>query len=187
MTCLEKFLKDHPEYEHRPEAVINDFCPNGETSGIDIPDPDYCEFDETACAKCWSRECPVPEPTTPPSRTAAPVRNSPPVPFGTSRKAKAGVICCRWMWYLICTALISAPKTLPPLSLTGSTASPPPAKFPTCSTPWATSSPVPLTVGQTCCWKCPCTLKKVQKNTVKTTGRRVSPSSAISTAPSAIT
>ena len=65
MTCLEKFLKDHPEYEHRPEAVINDFCPNGETSGIDIPDPDYCEFDETACAKCWSRECPVPEPTNP--------------------------------------------------------------------------------------------------------------------------
>lgn len=65
MTCLEKFLKDHPEYEHRPETVINDFCPNGETSGIDIPDPDYCEFDDTACAKCWSRECPVPEPTTP--------------------------------------------------------------------------------------------------------------------------
>lgn len=66
MTCLEKFVKDHPKYEGRESFVIESYCPNGETAGIPIAEPEFCEGDGSPlCTKCWNRQVPGTESTTP--------------------------------------------------------------------------------------------------------------------------
>lgn len=58
MTCIEKYLKDHPG--RNASDVIEDNCPNI-SGGIDIPDPEYCDpYSSTECERCWNREVPCP-------------------------------------------------------------------------------------------------------------------------------
>lgn len=55
MTCIEKYMKEHPlESERR---VIKTRCPM-RSGGIDIGYPDNCTADYSICAACWGREVP---------------------------------------------------------------------------------------------------------------------------------
>ena len=61
MTCLEKWKQTHPD---EPGDIVEDSCPN--LCGIPITDPDYCAGgNNRECERCWNREIPDTEPTTP--------------------------------------------------------------------------------------------------------------------------
>lgn len=56
MTCLEKYLLEHPDTNI--DDLIESCCPNI-TGGIDIPDPKYCSpGNNEFCTMCWKREIP---------------------------------------------------------------------------------------------------------------------------------
>ena len=60
MTCIEKYLLEHPCYT--ADAIIEERCP-----GWDYPvdTPNYCDECDDDCVRCWHREIPGTEPTTP--------------------------------------------------------------------------------------------------------------------------
>lgn len=61
MTCLEKWKQTNPD---EPGDIVEDSCPN--LCGIPITDPDYCAGgNNRECERCWNREIPDTEPTTP--------------------------------------------------------------------------------------------------------------------------
>lgn len=64
MTCLEKYLQDHPDAD--PKDVIRDVCPHWHSS-ISLPIPDDCDEDGGACTKCWNRQIPGTEPDPTPA------------------------------------------------------------------------------------------------------------------------
>lgn len=57
MTCLEKYLQEHPD--HCAANIIRQFCPNM-GGGIPIEDMKDCDIDQTIeiCERCWNRQIP---------------------------------------------------------------------------------------------------------------------------------
>ena len=56
MTCKEKLIKDHPEWnEDKINEVVRADCPE---YYMNIGDPDWCTPFTDACKKCWNREFP---------------------------------------------------------------------------------------------------------------------------------
>lgn len=57
MTCLEKYLQEHPDKS--ADFVTSRYCPHN-SGGIDIDEPEYCDSGKTesSCAQCWNRQIP---------------------------------------------------------------------------------------------------------------------------------
>lgn len=65
MTCLEKYMMEHPEKD--PDKLIRWRCPH-DSGGTDIPQPYYCNpRDVSTCGLCWGREVPDNEPDPTPT------------------------------------------------------------------------------------------------------------------------
>jgi hypothetical protein len=57
MTCLEKYLQDHPKVDGG--YVIDNLCPHWDECGSLLPAPDPCEDGEDyPCCECWNRQIP---------------------------------------------------------------------------------------------------------------------------------
>lgn len=56
MTCLEKYMSEHPDVPK--ERILSQYCPNGSGAMYEMDDPEYCpqENGTPACVKCWNRE-----------------------------------------------------------------------------------------------------------------------------------
>lgn len=62
MTCIEKFILEHPKAD--PEWVMDNYCPNY-CGGIDIEDPEDCAAGGPGCVRCWNRQLPNTEAVKP--------------------------------------------------------------------------------------------------------------------------
>ena len=62
MTCREKLKMEHPEFLNKALLGGCDGCPCD--YGY-LDDPEQCAATEEYCTKCWDREIPGTEPTTP--------------------------------------------------------------------------------------------------------------------------
>ena len=66
MTCLEKFLLEHPDHKGHELLVIEELCPNGSTAQINIEDHPKCDpHTGKYCCACWNRQAPGTETASP--------------------------------------------------------------------------------------------------------------------------
>lgn len=61
MTCLEKYLQDHPD--KGPDDVISHMCHHWYECGGLLDIPKYCDTRDDDCIMRWTREIPGTEPT----------------------------------------------------------------------------------------------------------------------------
>lgn len=56
MTCLEKYMQEHPNVPK--ERILTVYCPNGTGMMYEMDEPEYCpqENGTPECVKCWNRE-----------------------------------------------------------------------------------------------------------------------------------